>query len=61
MNLPSELDEYFDENTYLNNGNFWDPTDSARLQDLNDKLYSAFNKTAFSQQDHGKLKEVLMI
>ena len=42
--LPSELDEYFDENTYLNNGNFWDPTDSARLQDLNDKLYSAFNK-----------------
>ena len=42
--LPSELDEYFDENTYLNNGNFWDPTDSARLQDVNDKLYSAFDK-----------------
>ena len=44
--LPSELDEYFDGVIYIfNNGNFWDPTDSARLQDLkNDKLYSAFNK-----------------
>ena len=42
--LPAELNEYFDANTYLNNGNFFDPTDSARLQDLNDKLYTAFEK-----------------
>jgi flagellin-like hook-associated protein FlgL len=41
--LPSELDEYFDASTYLNNGNLFDPTDVARLNELNNKLYSHFN------------------
>ncbi|HAD21003.1 MAG TPA: hypothetical protein DCF87_02680 [Opitutae bacterium] len=41
--LPSELDEYFDASTYLNNGNIFDPTDVARLNELNNKLYSHFN------------------
>ena len=40
--LPSELDEYFDASTYLNNGNLFDPTDVARLNELNNKLYSHF-------------------
>jgi flagellin len=40
--LPSELDEYFDSTTYLNNGNTFDPTDVARLSELNSKLYSHF-------------------
>ena len=40
--LPSELDEYFDASTYLNNGNIFDPTDVARLNELNNKLYSHF-------------------
>ena len=42
--LPADLNEYFDENSYLNNGNFFDPTDSARLQELNNKLYDNFDK-----------------
>ena len=37
------MDEYFDASTYLNNGNFFDPTDVARLNELNNKLYSHFN------------------
>ena len=41
--LPSELDEYFDASTNLNNGNLFDPTDVARLNELNNKLYSHFN------------------
>ena len=39
--LPGELNQYFDASSYLNNGN---PADTARLQELNDKLYTAFDK-----------------
>lgn len=41
--LPVELDEYFDASTYLNSGNLFDSTDVARLNELNNKLYSHFN------------------
>ena len=40
--LPSELDEYFDASTYLNNGIIFDPKDVARLNELNNKLNSHF-------------------
>lgn len=41
--LPTELDEYLDSNTYNNNGNFFDPTDIARLAEFNNKLYDLFD------------------
>lgn len=41
--LPTELDEYLDSNTYNNNGNFFDPTDIARLAEFNNKLYGLFD------------------
>ena len=40
--LPSEFDEYFDSSTYLNTGSNH-PTDIARLNELNSKLYNLFN------------------
>ncbi|MDG1325348.1 MAG: flagellin [Opitutales bacterium] len=42
--LPANLSEYFDASTYLNNGNFFDPTDTARLQELNTRLDDAFDQ-----------------
>jgi flagellin-like hook-associated protein FlgL len=41
--LPTELDEYLDSNTYNNNGNFYDPTDIARLTEFNNELYDLFD------------------
>jgi flagellin-like hook-associated protein FlgL len=40
--LPTNLEEYFDQSTYNNIGDFSDPGDTARLAELNGKLYELF-------------------
>ena len=47
--LPSKFDEYFDSVTYLNNREISDPTNVARLDELNTKLYSHFETHGISR------------